>query len=46
MRLANRFRPQKLYTKLSRRNCRKQHKRTAANHQILLKLAADEKASK
>lgn len=46
MRLANRFRPQKLYTKLSRRNVRKQHKRTAANHAILLALAAAEKESK
>ncbi|MDY2843400.1 MAG: hypothetical protein SOT81_05385 [Treponema sp.] len=46
MRLANRFRPQKVVNKLTKRNVRKQHKRIAANHAILVALAAEDKSSK
>jgi len=39
MRLANRFRPQKVYNRTTKANCKKNAKRLAANYAVLKALA-------
>ena len=46
MRLANRFRPQKVYNRTTKANSKKNAKRVAANLALLAALAAADKASK
>lgn len=46
MRLANRFREQKVYNKTTRANCKANAKRIEANRALLAALAAADKKSK